>query len=240
MLTGRSQKVPTSSPPRQIVQGLGGLCVLDGEGDVTCWSGEAYEGVPPTAIVLRKAQALSGAFGHSCAIQTDGRVACWTSATLPARVLGTMPGLALGPGIVPGLRAARLLGSSFAGFSCVSDASGATACWGDASKGEVVAIHGVHEPTKLAATGQSACALQRDGAVVCWPFEHTVSGNVNATVVAGLGNVVDLTAGATHVCALHANGSVDCWGENEYAQLGNGSQDPVVGLSRVPRPEQGR
>jgi len=52
--------------------------------------------------------------------------------------------------------------------------------------------------------------------------------------------VVELTAGIMHACALLADGTVACWGDNEYSELGDGtdasgSATPVIvaGLSGV-------
>jgi hypothetical protein len=41
--------------------------------------------------------------------------------------------------------------------------------------------------------------------------------------VAGLSNVVAVTAGGNHTCALLTDGTARCWGANDHGQRGNGS-----------------
>jgi alpha-tubulin suppressor-like RCC1 family protein len=51
------------------------------------------------------------------------------------------------------------------------------------------------------------------------------SGNTRneAALVAGLADVVDVSAGYTHSCALRAGGALVCWGSNFYGELGDGT-----------------
>ena len=83
-------------------------------------------------------------------------------------------------------------------FSCAIDQGGAAKCWGTDASGEL---------------GNKANA-------------NTSTGNaaVDAPVqVDGLSqDVTDLALGGSHACAIQ-NGDVICWGDNEYGQIGDGT-----------------
>ncbi|MGB2694126.1 MAG: flexitail domain-containing putative surface protein [Dehalococcoidia bacterium] len=84
-----------------------------------------------------------------------------------------------------------------------------------------------------------SCAVTTTGGVKCWGLNDTsqlgvVSGGTCGTIppqvpcsttpqdVAGLSNVVAVTAGDSHTCALDDAGGVKCWGDNSLGQLGDG------------------
>jgi len=50
---------------------------------------------------------------------------------------------------------------------------------------------------------------------------------LDAALVSGLTEVVNMSAGLSHTCALHEDGMVSCWGNNRLFQLGN---DPSPSL----------
>ena len=72
------------------------------------------------------------------------------------------------------------------------------------------------------------CAAMVDGTVQCWG-DGRINGNPNVddmpsapAAVAGLVNVVQVSAGGRHVCARQDDGDVFCWGANFNGELGNG------------------
>lgn len=90
------------------------------------------------------------------------------------------------------------------------------------------------------------CGRTTGGAVQCWG--NNESGQLGdgeggqyddrSTVpvdVAGLATgVQDISAGDNHTCAVTAGGGVQCWGDNDYGQLGDGSdvdQPAPVGVA---------
>ncbi len=101
---------------------------------------------------------------------------------------------------------------------------------------------------RLAASGDTVCALRSDRTVWCWGDnahgqlgDGTVGGfrNTPAPVLvapggAKLSNVVDLGAGPKHACALRADDTVMCWGYGLDGELGDGlatsSPSPVTAL----------
>lgn len=113
----------------------------------------------------------------------------------------------------------------------------------------------------LALGSRFGCAALRDRTVWCWGRndesqlgyesselcpESFGSGQTRAVAchkypqqVAGLADVVAITAGGAHACALLASGELRCWGGNTRGQLGTASLLPtrtplaVAGLGRV-------
>jgi alpha-tubulin suppressor-like RCC1 family protein len=79
------------------------------------------------------------------------------------------------------------------------------------------------------------CAVTTTGGVVCWGSnargelgDGTTTGSATPVAVTGLGSgVVDVGVGGTldggSSCALTAAGAVLCWGNNNFGQLGNGT-----------------
>ena len=78
---------------------------------------------------------------------------------------------------------------------------------------------------------QHACALLDNGAVKCWGRNNAgqlgVSGgdkNTPQTVNLGTGRTaMSIYAGGHYTCAILDDASVKCWGQNDYGQLGIGS-----------------
>ena len=60
----------------------------------------------------------------------------------------------------------------------------------------------------IAASGYNSIALKADGTVVRWGYDYYG----NASVPAGLSNVVAIAAGRAHGLALRADGTVTGWG----------------------------
>lgn len=84
------------------------------------------------------------------------------------------------------------------------------------------------------AGGFHTCAVFKSGAVQCWGDNgHGQLGQAPSAIaraslpvnVIGLSSdVVSIAAGAYHTCVVTSAGGVKCWGENEYGQLGDGTQ----------------
>jgi len=76
--------------------------------------------------------------------------------------------------------------------------------------------------THLSALAGHACAV-RQGGVWCWG--DAGDAERNPVQVGGLGSdVVQVAAGGSHNCALLTGGGVRCWGENNFGQLGDGTE----------------
>ena len=78
--------------------------------------------------------------------------------------------------------------------------------------------------------GANTCALVTDGTVRCWGANGGALGNgtlrnsVVPVTVTGIDTATGIAVGGGQACAVLADGTVRCWGNNEYGQLGNGSE----------------
>lgn len=95
-----------------------------------------------------------------------------------------------------------------------------------------------HAATPMVAGGMQHVLYLADNGTV-WSWGNNASGQLGADPglissrnqprqVAGLSNVVAISAGAHHSLALTADGTVLAWGHNIYGQLGQGSADSLI------------
>lgn len=95
---------------------------------------------------------------------------------------------------------------------------------------------------QVVAGSEHACALTRDGHVLCWgsrystpkqlPFDQPTPLTINEITEP----IVSLAAGGFHTCGVTSLGHVQCWGWNNYGVLG-GQQtmlNPVVEVTSLP------
>ncbi|MBO9665134.1 hypothetical protein [Dokdonella sp.] len=149
---------------------------------------------------------------------------------------------------------AESLSSGFA-HTCAITPLGGVKCWGDNTYFGLgdgtrnptslpVDVLGLQDRvTDIAVGAFYSCALTARGAVKCWGYG--LNGQVGIgletvaerpALVSGLGaGMRAITAGPTHACALTDAGDVLCWGNNEFGQLGDGTEANSV----VPVPVSG-
>jgi alpha-tubulin suppressor-like RCC1 family protein len=135
--------------------------------------------------------------------------------------------------------------------TCGKTNTGGVKCWGYNGDGELgdgtwitrtlpVDVQGLASGvTVLTAGHKHTCVRLNDGGVKCWgensqgQLGNNTTANANEPLyVSGLfSGITTVTAGANHACALTSDARLKCWGDNEFGQLGDGtnadSMNPV-------------
>ena len=190
--------------------GLSHTCAIIEGGAVECWgvnsSGQLGNGAvvgsyptPVDVLGITNAVAIATAFGHTCALLSDGIVRCW----------GLNDGGQLGNG-----SSIQRSGTPLAvnGAAAAVNAVGATTPVLDTHR--LRGVLGEHDYGQLGHEGGTVSNVPVD-----------VVRSVNATTVA-LGATA-LALGFDHGCAVLASGEVRCWGRNNFGQLGIGKIEPA-------------
>jgi len=204
-----------------VAAGADHTCVLDAEGRVRCFGldhvGQAGGGA---AIELPEPAVEVQAAAHfSCARLESGRIVCWGADEEGAVAAGE-------PDLVPESRGALSFAVGGGGFGCFLREDG-THCWGFAATGSLGGGPAVHRPRRLAegpfaevdVGTHAACALRRDGEVVCWGDNREGQlGRGARSRFEAPGEIPEMRArqiavGGRHACALDADGTAWCWGD---------------------------
>ncbi len=183
--------------------------------------------VPTTVVGLSDVVQIACGGEHSCALRTNGTVACWGS-NLHGELGDGTTSSRVSPVFVQGLdRATQIaLGDT---RSCARLADGTVRCWGS---GALVpqAVPEVTSATSVAVGASHACVVE-SGAVRCWGEngdgqlgDGTTETRELPTRVSGLSDVVQLALGDHHSCARLEDGTVRCWGCGEWGQVGDGAK----------------
>jgi len=212
-----------------------------------------------SAATAKTAKQISAAEAHACALISDGTVSCWGSNYFGQLGNGTTDD-SNRPVPVSGVSGATRVAVG-GDFSCALLKTGLVKCWGSNEFNQLGSPSGVNKSlstrpiqvekltlaTDISAGYNHACALLKNGSIVCWGYngsgqlgrgEATDEGYSSPTAISGLTGATSVSAGQEHTCAVVAGGQVKCWGDNSYGQLGtDGSDDlipsTVVGLSKA-------
>lgn len=198
---------------------------------------------------------------HNCVLTTSGAVKCWgrnNGGQLGIPIDPSVPGYNVAiqingfSGPVRSLNAGNM-------HSCALMQDSTVECWGSNSYGQLgdgtfvassvpVRVKGLTDAVEVIAGEFQSCALKSDGALWCWgnnsngQLGYPPSGSVgvkraSAAVVPGLETgVASFDTGWKSVCVVTTAGEAKCLGQNNTAQLGDGSKvdryapTPVHGL----------
>ncbi len=234
-----------------ISTGVAHGCGVRTDGTVACWTEQDPVGHAPAAMAvagIRDAVRVVSGNHHACAISRSGDVDCFAAPKIEEYGGGgvTRPGRAHRIAALHGI-ADLAIGST---GMCARQPSGEVDCF-DGNFDDLA--YGSGAPQPIVATRVPgviaeqvvvgvffACARLRDRTVSCWgAAQNGMSGvalSPRPTAIAGLTDVIDLSAGGGHVCALRSDGHVRCFGRNEEGELGDGTMQArsrvvdVVGL----------
>lgn len=188
----------------------------------------------------------------ACAVAGSGRVYCWGDNRWSQLGDGTLHASTT-PVEVSGLTDAVAVAAG-GNFACALKSNQQVACWGANYAGQLgnngptgtsstaVLVHNLTDAVAITAgAGGHACALKADGSAVCWGSNYfgqlgdgTRTSRGEPVAVAGLENIVSISAGDKATCAVVAGGQVYCWGSAEQGVLGTGRQAIYV----TPQPVQ--
>lgn len=195
---------------------------------------------------------------HVCVRFTSGAVRCWGNG-LSGRLggggdadLGDDEELPVAD-IVAGDEIVQLCAGGE--HTCAREATGGARCWGSGQNGRLgygdmfdLGDGRGEMPTpllelggpisELACGGILTCARTLDDTVHCWgiPFAYGDAkargdepNELPTPAVPGLLDVAQISLGDTFGCVRTGDGQVFCWGDNDDGQLGQESQDVIVG-----------
>ena len=226
-------------------------CARKVNGFVVCW-GETVAGgtLKEATPVFGMTEASEIAVGarHACARIADKSVRCWGANNF--RQLGVSRAADKGlPVNVPELTKPVQI-SLGRDHSCAREEEGVMRCWGGGTscvpgewtQGRVLAVRpakipGLETTTSIAAGGDQACAVEKEGTVAC-ARAKPAGGDDRSCIserVAGLEKIVSLALGEGFGCGRDASDAVWCWGKNTSGQLGDGATADHAKPTRVTR-----
>jgi alpha-tubulin suppressor-like RCC1 family protein len=224
-----SEGVPCSTTPLVVVGGRSfsalsagwtQTCALDGAGAAYCWGDNTYGGLGNASVTgTRTPSAVTG--GHAfvsigvgdifaCGLTADSAAYCWGD--------NSFGQLGIGPG------------------------GGPEVCNGESCSTVPVLVTGGLTFVALSVGYWHACGLTADSTAYCWGnngdgqlgvttsescsgFGAMLSCSTVPLPVAGVPQLVKLSAGSFHSCGVAVTGDGYCWGYNGNGELGNGTWD---------------
>jgi alpha-tubulin suppressor-like RCC1 family protein len=234
----------------QIASGRRHSCVVKKSGAVACWGynldGQLGDGTsngrsakPVNVVGLNDAYVVAAGGNFTCAVRTNGSVACWGGNGSGQLGIGSIAPKTT-PAPVLNLTGVRAIAAGQQ-HACAVKTDGTVTCWGDGQNGQLgngsplpsqlpVPVGVVKDAVAVAAAGRSSYALTKDGRVYCWGANEvgqlgTGATNTNANATPAPAKVTGATAiwaGEDHACAVLANATVQCWGAGARGQLGDG------------------
>jgi alpha-tubulin suppressor-like RCC1 family protein len=209
-------------------------CALLNDGTVRCWGVNDFAQmgngsiltppfVFPTQVTgITTAISVSAGENHTCAVLSDGTIACWGDNSSGQLGDGTrnptlFPVMVSGiTGATPATTATDV--SAGGSHTCALLADGSVFCWGDNTFGQL-------------GNGSSFTDHPPSPGFSDIPIQANLTG----------ATAISLAAGADHTCAVITGGTVRCWGDDTFGQIGQpytsiGPGLPLLTFSTFPLP----
>ena len=182
---------------------------------------------------------IAASHGRTCAVRTDGGVACWGREHVTDRVS------------TADLEDVVSVSFEWRSHTCVLHGNGTVSCWGGGGHGQLgqgnttdhnapVEVPGIADAVAVAAGSLHACVAHADGEVSCWGSgslgqlgDGTLESSSSPRRVPGLEDVVALSAGSHSNCAVHHDGTLSCWGWGAAGSTNYESPKKIQGLRDV-------
>jgi hypothetical protein len=212
---GQVALTPTEGKFIHAAAGYNHSCAVREDGVALCWGIGSEDNLTPDQEPYEKGQVkltpteavfqqIGTGHSHSCALKTDGTLACWGN----GNAMANMPA-----------------GSDFVSLSvgfhhnCAIDSQGGMICWGWTAFG---LVEDTPEGTfqSVSCGYGHTCAVRTTGEVVCWGVPDKaegappVSDNGQATDAPLTANFTHVGVSSSHSCAVTTDDKVVCWGSN--------------------------
>jgi alpha-tubulin suppressor-like RCC1 family protein len=229
------------------------VCALSGRGGVKCWgrndrgqlgNGNTADQNNPVDVTGLPEEAVAIAAGkdHTCALTFRGGVKCW-GANESGQLGNGATADSAKPVDVSGLSAGVSAIAAGGGHTCALTFRGGVKCWGNNKYGQLgdgtqedrstpVDVGGLAVDVDfIAAGGFHTCAIVSGVTLKCWGWnaygqlgDSTPTDRpLPANVLWLAGTPASVSAGSDFTCAVMRLGNLRCWGNNEFGQLGDGS-----------------
>ncbi len=244
-------------PVSVVALGVGSyFCAIHSGGGVKCW-GDNFGGqlgadlsgrvwVPAVVKGFACVEEVAPAYYTNCARIADGTVRCVGDGDFGMLGNGGRPASDY-PSTVVDLEDATALAGDSSGFVALR-AEGDVVAWGQADVDDVVSyrprpVDGVSGPfVDIAVESSAICGTRADGSLDCVCDHNLATHGGRLWCVPELDQlriVGRLHFGSGFACAISVDGRVYCFGDNDYGQLGDGTQitrdapAPVLGLTEI-------
>ena len=205
-------------------------CALH-DGEVSCWGRQFVNNPDGTPLLPSDTAVVIPNLHDASALACDAEIACARRGHLDALCWGAVEGEGLvatsavvEPVPLPAFHARQSPTSGFGTMSSCRDG----ACWSlePRKDDETFSLSGIQT---IANSQYIECTLRNDGQVNCkGPDDFGMRGNTDASgTLLGI-SAHALAVGERHACVLDKEHGILCWGDNEKAQLGDGTWGDAV------------
>jgi alpha-tubulin suppressor-like RCC1 family protein len=174
-------------------------------------------------VRVRDLRATFVGAGHdsTCAVTTDGRVACWGALAIAER-----------PRFVEGLPAPAVDVEVGQATACARLVDASVYCWGDGTHGQLgpavrgaserpVRVEGLPPATTLEVAVTRACATDPDGQLWCWGAQEAgIADAGSPRMITHMSKAHEAAIASDATCARLARGGICCWGSNARGLIG--------------------